>query len=106
MDQSQQQVLTLLQDDPTAEALGRVAALDDRQWREVIEAAEALGVGPMLFGRAERLQIPLPPNVRAQLRGILQTHTARNLNMLGQFNVLARTLQVAPDHPHHPGGHG
>jgi hypothetical protein len=93
MDQSQQYVLTLLQDEPTAQAMRGVTALDEDHWREVIAAAEALGVAPLLSGRAERLQLPLPPRIRAQLRGILQTQTARNLNMLGQFNVLARALQ-------------
>jgi hypothetical protein len=93
MDQSQQYVLTLLRGEPTAQALARLVALDEDRWRELVAAAEALGVGPLLLGRAEQLQIPLQPRVRAQLRGILQTHTARNLNMLGQFNVLARALQ-------------
>jgi hypothetical protein len=93
MDPNQQHVLALLQDNPTAQAMRRVAGLDEAHWREVIASAEALGVGPLLSGRTERLQIPLPPNVRARLRGILQTHTARNLNMLGQFNVLAHALQ-------------
>lgn len=93
MDQSQQHLLTLLRDEPTAQAIARAAALDENQWREVIAAAEALGVAPLLPGRAERLQVPLPAPIRLQLRGILQSHTARNLNMLGQFNVLARALQ-------------
>lgn len=93
MDQSQVHVLTLLQDEPANHAVRRAASLDDAQWGEVITAAEALGVAPLLLGRTEKLQIQLPAQIRARLRGMLQTHTARNLNMLGQFNVLARALQ-------------
>lgn len=95
MEQSQQHVLTLLQDQPTAQATARVAALDEPRWRGVIAAAEALGVAPLLSSRTERLGLTPPPAVSAQLRAILRTHTARNLNMLGQFSVLAHALQDA-----------
>ena len=46
-----------------------------------------------MLGRLEKLHLPAPPAIQAQLRGVLQTHTARNLRLLREFSNLARALQ-------------
>jgi len=50
-------------------------------------------VAPLLERSVERLRLPVPRVIRARMREILQTHTARNLRLLREFSILAKALQ-------------
>jgi hypothetical protein len=91
----QQHVLTLLQDKPGDQAVGRLRALNEADWDSVIAAAEALDVAPLLERGVDRLGIEAPASVRQRLRVTLEGHTARNLRMLHEFARLAREMQEA-----------
>src|SRR5512143_612665 len=95
MKPQQQHVLNLLQDNPPPQALARLRDLSEEQWQEVVRAAEALGVAPVLIRRIERRGVAVPASIRTALRGALEAHTARNLRLLGEFGMLARALQKA-----------
>ena len=88
-----QTVFSLLQDDLTAAAMRRLRALDEKAWGEVVSASEALLVAPVLLGRAEKLNLELPLPIRSRLLEIVRTHTARNLRLLQEFQVIASVLQ-------------
>jgi hypothetical protein len=89
----QQHVLSLLQDEPSAQATARLADLDESEWREVISEAEVLGVAPLLPRNVKRLRLSVPAAIDTRMRDILQIHTARNLRMLREFGMLAKALQ-------------
>jgi hypothetical protein len=90
--EAQEHVLALLQEEPPQAAITVLTALNDSVWRKVIDAAESLGVAPLLLGRADTLGLDMPIEIRRELTGILQTHTARNLGLLREFDLLARAL--------------
>lgn len=91
---AQEHVLALLNDEPSKGAMAGLHALNDSGWQQVISAAESLGVSPLLLGRADRLQIHVPTEIRRRMTEILQVHTARNLRLLREFNQLASALDA------------
>ncbi len=93
VDTQQQIILTLLRDSAPEEDLQRLSALGEGQWREVIQAANAQGVTPLLLGRILKLHVNAPQAVLATLRQSLLDNTARNLQLIKHFEVLARALQ-------------
>jgi putative nucleotidyltransferase-like protein len=85
-------VLSLLGASQTEEALSRLGTLSVDEWAGVIEAAEVQGAAPMLLGRVQALKLGVPAETGRQLREILHNNTARNLQMLRQFETLAAAL--------------
>lgn len=85
----------MLRDEPPDEAAARLRAMEEQDWRELMAAAEAMGVAPLLPGRAEKAQISIPAAIRAELRESLQGHTGRNLLLLAEFSKVAGALQRA-----------
>jgi hypothetical protein len=93
VDTQQQFILSLLQDNISDDDLRRLNALGEGEWREVIDAANAQGLAPLLSSCIQRLQISAPQATQAQLREVLLNNTARNLQLLKHFGVLAGALQ-------------
>jgi hypothetical protein len=90
----QQIILSLLQEDLSDDAVRGLNALAEGEWREVIHAAKAQGLAPVLSGSIQRLHINAPQVTQAQLREALLNNTARNLQVLKHFGVLAGALQA------------
>ncbi len=101
MDTQQQIILSLLRDRAPDEDVRRLNALGEAEWREVIQAANVQGVAPLLLGRVQRLHVSPPQGAQAALRESLLNNTARNLQLIKHFEVLAGALQ-AQDLPFMP----
>lgn len=91
---TQQIILSLLREDLSDDAIRRLNALAEGEWAEVIRAARAQGLAPVLSGSIQRLHIDAPKVTQAQLREALLNNTARNLQVLKHFGVLAGALQA------------
>ncbi len=93
VDTRQQIILTLLQDRPPDEEIGRLNALGEGEWREVLKAANVQGVEPLLLGRIQRLHVSPPREAAEALRQSLLNNTARNLQLIRHFADLGAALQ-------------
>jgi hypothetical protein len=93
--------LALLRDKLTDQLHARLNALHAGDWPEIIQAADRLGVAPLLFSGIRRLRLDVPAAVSEQLHKILTDNTARNLRFLAEFDGLAAALQ-AEDIPFMP----
>lgn len=87
-------VLALLQTELPDQLRARLNSLNAGDWPEIIQAADRLGVAPLLFSGIRRLRIDIPAAVVEQLRKILTDNTARNLRLLSEFERLAVALQA------------
>ena len=93
MNTNQQLVLALLRDKAPETDVARLNALSESGWRDVVQLAESMGLGPLLFRNARRLQVRLPKAVDDLMLESLRNNTARNLRILQEFKILADALQ-------------
>lgn len=92
MDPQQRIILSLLHDTLPEDGVGRLNALGEGEWRRVIATAEVEGLAPLLLSRIQRLGLRAPQATRARLHGLLLNNTARNLQLLRHFEILAAAL--------------
>ncbi len=93
MNTQQQIILSLLRANPAEAEIRRVNALGEGDWQKVLAAAEAQGLATLLFGRIQKLRVVTPPATQAHLREVLLNNTARNLQLIRHFEMLAGALQ-------------
>jgi hypothetical protein len=89
----QQLLVSLLQERPAQADLSQLNALADFGWRELISFADEMGLGSLLLGRSQSLQLQVPGAIGEKLLERLRGNTARNLRILAEFGTLAGALQ-------------
>jgi len=94
MNRHQQIVLFCLRDTLTEEIRSELMSMKESDWREVIKAANKLGVTPLIATNTQRHEIRVPLQISESLQKSLKNNTARNLGLLAEFQKLAKVLQA------------
>ena len=93
MNQYQQIILSCLRDTLTDEARAKLISLTQEEWHAALQAADILGVTPLVATSIQRHGIMVPPRINESLQTSLKNNTARNLRLLAEFQKVAKTLQ-------------